>query len=127
MFFIILLIIANNVSNIGIASITIGAIKTTTVYVLATPTIAITAIINPINCAPTSPTKVLAGYLLNGKNPAVPPARAVIRNIDIIGEPFSINITISDNDDISTIPDESPIKTIYKIYCICNTNYPKKC
>ena len=111
MFFIILLIIANNVSNIGIASITIGAINTTNVYVLATPTIA--AIINPINCAPTSPTNVFAGNLLNGKNPAVPPASAVIKNIEIIGDPLSINITISDNDDIRTIPDESPIKTIY--------------
>ena len=125
MFFIILLIIANNVSNIGIASITIGAINTTNVYVLATPTIAITAIINPINCAPTSPTNVFAGNLLNGKNPAVPPASAVIKNIEIIGDPLSINITISDNDDIRTIPDESPIKTIY--YSICNSNYPKKC
>lgn len=113
MFFIILLIIANNVSNIGIASITIGAINTTNVYVLATPTIAITAIIIPINCAPTSPTNVFAGNLLNGKNPAVPPASAVIKNIEIIGDPLSINITISDNDDIRTIPDESPIKTIY--------------
>ena len=97
-------------SNIGIASITIGAINTTNVYVLATPTIAITA---TINCAPTSPTNVFAGNLLNGKNPAVPPASAVIKNIEIIGDPLSINITISDNDDIRTIPDESPIKTIY--------------
>ena len=36
-----------------------------------------------------------------------------IKNIEIIGDPLSINITISDNDDIRTIPDESPIKTIY--------------
>lgn len=100
-------------SNIGIASITIGAINTTNVYVLATPTIAITAIIKPINCAPTSPTNVFAGNLLDGKNPAVPPASAVIKNIEIIGDPLSINITISDNDEIRTIPDESPIKTIY--------------
>ena len=35
------------------------------------------------------------------------------KNIEIIGDPLSINITISDNDDIRTIPDESPIKTIY--------------
>lgn len=75
LFFIILLIIAKSVSNIGIASITIGAINTTSVYVFATPTIEITAIINPINCAPTSPTNVFAGYLLNGKNPAVPPSK----------------------------------------------------
>ena len=40
-------------------------------------------------------------------------ASAVIKNIEIIGDPLSINITISDNDDIRTIPDESPIKTIY--------------
>ena len=100
-------------SNIGIASITIGAINTTIVYVLATPTIAITAIINPINCAPTSPTNVFAGYLLNGKNPAVPPASAVIRNIEIIGDKFIMKIAIRARDDIRTIPEESPIKSIY--------------
>ncbi len=54
-------------------------------------------------------------------------ASAVIKNIDIIGDPFIINITINDSADNKTIPDESPIKTIYKIYCICYTNYPKKC
>ena len=40
-------------------------------------------------------------------------ASAVIKNIDIIGDPFIINITINDNADNKTIPDESPIKTIY--------------
>ena len=100
-------------SNIGIASITIGAINTTIVYVLATPTIAITAIIKPINCAPTSPTNVFAGYLLNGKNPAVPPASAVIKNIEIIGDKFIMKITIRARDDIRTMPEESPIKSIY--------------
>ena len=56
--FISLLNIANTVSNIGIASIIIGAIKTNAVYVLATPSIDIIARENPIKFEPVSPINV---------------------------------------------------------------------
>lgn len=64
---IILLKIANIVSNIGNPSTISGAINTKTVYVFATPKIDITAKLNPKKLEPTSPTNVLAGLKLNGK------------------------------------------------------------
>lgn len=65
---IILLKIANIVSNIGKPSTINGATNTNTVYVLATPKIDITAKLNPRKFEPTSPTNVFAGLKLNGKS-----------------------------------------------------------
>ena len=99
---------ANIVSNIGNPKTINGAINTITVYVFATPKIDITAKLNPKKLEPTSPTNVLAGLKLNGKNPTIPPARAVINIIDNIDEPFVANIINSDIQDISEIPEDKP-------------------
>lgn len=131
---IILLKIANIVSNIGNPSTISGAINTKTVYVFATPKIDITAKLNPKKLEPTSPTNVLAGLKLNGKNPTIPPARAVINIIDNIDEPFVANIINNDIQDISEIPEDKPsnpsikfialvIPTIHPIVSI----YEKRC
>ena len=67
--FIILLKIANIVSNTGRASTISGATITTRVYVFATPNIDITAKQYPKKFDPTSPINVFAGLKLNGKKP----------------------------------------------------------
>ncbi len=75
---------------------------------LATPSIEITAIAKPIKLEPTSPINVLAGLKLNGKNPTIAPASAVINIIAISGDSFSANIINSDIQDINAIPDDKP-------------------
>ena len=52
--------IANNVSKIGTANI-IRGMKTEVIAVVLNPNKDITAIENPINNAPESPAKILAG------------------------------------------------------------------
>lgn len=66
-----LLIIANNVSNIGMLSIDIGTKKEINAGPLNSSKV-ITAIINPIKVA-QSPAKILAGLKLCSKNPKVDP------------------------------------------------------
>ena len=97
----ILLNIANIVSNIGIPKIIIGAISTKAVYVLATPNIEIIAKQNPIKFDPVSPINVLAGLKLNGKNPTNAPAKAVINTIAISGDPFRANTINKDKHEIN--------------------------
>ena len=107
--FIILLIIAKIVSNIGRANTIIGAISTKAVYVLATPKIEITANENPKKFDPTSPIKVFAGLKLNGKNPTIEPANAVISNIDINGDDgVNKKIINKEKHEINVIPDDNP-------------------
>ena len=67
-----LLRIANDVSNIGIASINRGIIKEVRVTLLK-PSKAITAIMKPMNREPESPAKMLAGWKLWTKNPKTEP------------------------------------------------------
>ena len=52
----------------------------------------------------------MAGLKLNGRNPAKAPAKAVINNIAIIGEPFKANIISNDTHDINATPEDSPSK-----------------
>ena len=113
--FTILLIIANNVSNIGRARTSIGAINTTSVTVFATPRIEIVAKLNPKNCAPTSPINVFAGFTLNGKKPPIAPAKAVIKIIDINGESFVENIISKLMQDISDTPEDRPSSPSIKL------------
>ena len=114
--FIILLIIAKIVSNIGSPNTIIGAISTNAVYVLATPSIDITASENPKKFEPTSPINVLAGLKLNGKNPTIEPANAVINSIDINGDDgVSKKIISNETHEISVIPDDSPSSPSIKL------------
>lgn len=115
---IILLKIANIVSNMGKPSTISGAINTNTVYVLATPKIDITAKLKPKKFEPTSPTNVLAGLKLNGRNPTIPPAKAVINIIDNIDEPFVANIINNDIQDISEIPEDKPSNPSIKLIAL---------
>ena len=91
-----LLIITHIVSNIGSPRTIIGSIITAAVYVFATPSIETIASVYPKKFEPVSPINVLAGAKLNGKNPTKEPARAVINNIEIIGELLSKNIINND-------------------------------
>ena len=68
-----LLIIANNVSKIGIAKIRSGIIIEVIVTFL-NPKSAIIAIINPKNIEPLSPINILAGLKLYTRNPKVDPS-----------------------------------------------------
>ena len=88
-----------------------------------------TAIVNPKKFEPVSPIKVLAGLKLNGKNPVIAPANAVINTMAIIGEPFNAKMIKSEIAEIIVIPEESPsnpsirlialvIPTIHKIVII---------
>lgn len=113
--FIILLIIVNKVSNIGIAKIIIGAINTRAVYVLATPRIDIIARENPMKLDPVSPINVFAGLKLNGRNPTIAPAKAVINTIAINGEPFNANTIRSDKHEIKVTPDDNPSRPSIKL------------
>lgn len=99
---------ANKVSNIGIASIIIGAIRTKAVYVLATPSIDIIASEKPIKFEPVSPINVFAGLKLNGRNPTILPANAVINTIAINGESFKANTISNDKQEISVTPEDRP-------------------
>ena len=82
---------------------------------MAIPIIEITAKQYPKKFEPVSPIKVLAGLKLNGKNPTNAPAKAVIKIIEIKGEPFNENIIIKDIHDISDIPVESPSNPSIKL------------
>jgi len=106
--FIILLIIANEVSNIGSASTNSGATIIRAVYVFATPIIDITDNVKPIKFEPVSPIKVLAGLKLNGKKPNNAPANAVANIIEIIGDSFMMKIINRQIDEISEIPVYNP-------------------
>lgn len=77
-------------------------------YVFATPKIDITANENPKKLDPVSPINVLAGLKLNGKNPTIEPASAVINNIAIKGEAFKVNIINSEKHEIRVIPEDNP-------------------
>lgn len=88
-----------------------------------------TAIVNHKKFEPVSPIKVLAGLKLNGKNPVIAPANAVINTMAIIGEPFNAKMIKSEIAEIIVIPEESPsnpsirlialvIPTIHKIVII---------
>lgn len=116
--FIILLKIANIVSKIGIPSIIIGAINTNAVYVLATPNIEIIAKENPIKFEPVSPIKVFAGLKLNGKNPTIAPAKAVIKIIAISGDIFNANTIRSDKQEIKVTPDDKPSNPSIKLIAL---------
>lgn len=70
---------------------------------------------NPKKFEPVSPINVLAGAKLNGKNPTKEPARAVINNIEIIGELLSKNIINNDTADITEIPADKPSKPSIKL------------
>ena len=61
------------------------------------------AIENPIKLEPVSPINVLAGLKLNGKKPTIAPAKAVIKIIASIGEPFKENIINKDKQEIKHI------------------------
>lgn len=78
----------------------------------------ITASENPKKFEPTSPIKVFAGLKLNGKNPINAPAKAVIKIIDISGEPFRANIISSEIDAIMQIPVESPSNPSIKLIAL---------
>lgn len=78
------------------------------VYVFAEPNIDIIDKENPKKFDPVSPKKVLAGEKLYGKNPTKAPAKAVIKTIDTIDEPFNTNIINNDTADITDIPDDKP-------------------
>ena len=107
--FIILLIIAHIVSNIGKPSTINGKTITATVYVFATPNIDIIEREYPKKLDPVSPINVFAGEKLNGKNPTNAPAKAVTNNIDTSGEPFNTNIISNDIAEITDIPDDKPV------------------
>ena len=69
----------------------------------------ITAKENPKKFDPVSPMNVFAGLKLNGKNPTIEPANAVINNIAINGDDgFKINIIIREKQEIKVIPDDNP-------------------
>ena len=67
-----------------------------------------TAKLNPKKFEPVSPTNVFAGLKLNGKNPNIAPANAVIKIIANNGELFIVNINIKDTHDTKDIPDDNP-------------------
>lgn len=70
---------------------------------------------NPKKFEPVSPINVLAGLKLNGKNPTIEPANAVINNIAISGDDgFKINIINKEKQEISVIPDDNPSKPSIK-------------
>ena len=110
LFLITLLIIAKPVSKIGTAKTIKGAIKTSAVYVLATPRMAIMASEYPKKLDPVSPRNVLAGLKLKGMKPRSAPARAVISIILIKGEPFNEKIINKETHDIIEIPVDNPSK-----------------
>ena len=66
-------------------------------------------LVPPIKFEPISPINVLAGLKLNGKNPTIEPANAVINSIDINGDDgVSKKIISNETHEISVIPDDSP-------------------
>ena len=73
-----LLIIANTVSNIGIARIKTGIISDVRVTLLK-PSRAITAIMNPMNNDPESPAKIDAGWKLWTKKPKTEPSMIKVK------------------------------------------------
>lgn len=113
-----LLIIAKKVSSIGIKNTMSGAIITMAVYVFATPNIEIIERQYPKKLDPISPIKVLAGFKLNGKNPEIPPAKAVISIIDISGDPFNTNTINKEKHDIKHIPDDNPSNPSIKLIAL---------
>ena len=62
----------------------------------------------PKKFEPVSPIKVLAGLKLYGKKPTNEPHNAVIKIIEIIGEPLSEKIIKSDTQEIIEIPVDKP-------------------
>lgn len=113
--FIILLIIAHNVSKIGKPNAISGNTITTAVYVLAIPRIDIIDSENPKKLEPVSPINVFAGAKLNGKNPTKAPANAVINKIDTNGDPFNTNIINREIADIIEIPEDNPSNPSIKL------------
>ena len=63
---------------------------------------------------PVSPIKVFAGLKLYGKNPHKAPPKAVIKTIDINGEPFNAKIISKDIQEIIEIPVDNPSKPSIK-------------
>ena len=99
---------ANIVSNKGNASTINGATITIAVYVFAIPKMEIIDKQYPKKLDPVSPINVLAGLKLYGKNPTNEPHNAVIRIMEIIGDPFKENIIKSETQEIIEIPKYGP-------------------
>ena len=68
----------------------------------------ITAKLKPRKLEPVSPINVFAGLKLNGKNPKIAPANAVVKIIANNGEPLSANIIINETHDTRDIPEDNP-------------------
>ena len=73
---------------------------------------------NPKKLEPTSPIKVLAGLKLNGKNPTIAPANAVINKMAISGELFNVKIIINEIQEISVIPEDNPSNPSIKLIAL---------
>lgn len=114
------------VSNIGSPKTINGATMTIAVYVLATPSMDITASEYPKKLEPVSPINVFAGLKLNGRNPINAPASAVTAIIAIIGELFKEKIIKSDIHEITPIPEDNPSKpSIRLIAFVIPTIHPQ--